>query len=320
MEKAVASKSMTARKLRDRFPAVKSLIRSWQLYVLLALPLLYLVVFRYVPMYGAQIAFKKFVITKGIWESEWVGLQHFIRFLNHPKFQEVLGNTIVLSLYQLAATFPLPIMLALGLNYVGSKWYKKTVQMVTYAPHFISVVVMSGIIIQFLSPSTGAVNNLLRLVGIEPINFLAKAEWFSSIYVWSDVWQNMGFACIIYLAALASIDPGLHEAAVVDGASKLRRLWHIDLPGILPIAIIILILNMGNILDLGFEKALLLQNNLNLRSSEIIDTYVYKIGLTSAVQNFDYAAAIGLFKNAIAMILLVSVNQAARRYGQSSLW
>ncbi|WP_082593718.1 ABC transporter permease [Paenibacillus sp. Soil766] len=298
----------------------KSLARCWQLYVLLALPLLYLIVFRYVPMYGAQIAFKKFVITKGIWDSQWIGFDHFVRFLNHPKFYEVLENTIGLSFYQLAATFPFPIALALALNYVKNEFFKKTVQMVTYAPHFISVVVMAGIITQFLAPRTGALNKLIVLLGFEPINFLAKPEFFKSIYVWSDIWQNIGFACIIYLAALAGIDPQQHEAAVMDGASKYRRMWHIDLPGIMPVAMIILILNMGHILDLGFEKALLLQNPLNLRSSEIIDTYVYKIGLTSTIPSFDYAAAIGLFKNVIALILLVSVNKLAKKLTQTSLW
>lgn len=305
---------------KRRYSLWKRVQKGWQLYLLLLLPVLYVFIFKYVPMYGAQIAFKNFNVVKGILGSEWAGFKHFIRFFQSYDFWKIMRNTIGLSVYQLAASFPFPIILALALNYVRSAMFKKTVQMVTYAPHFISVVVMSGIIIQFLHPRSGAINNILGLMGVETVNFLGRPEWFQSIYVWSDIWQNVGFACIIYLAALAGIDPSLHEAAVMDGATKLRRMWSIDLPGILPIAIILLILNMGNILDIGFEKVLLLQNPLNLQTSEIIDTYVYKVGLISQVPNFSYASAIGLFKNIINLILLVVVNQAARRTGQASLW
>ncbi|TBL78356.1 sugar ABC transporter permease [Paenibacillus thalictri] len=271
-------------------------------------------------MYGAQIAFRNFVANKGIWGSQWVGLSQFIRFFESYEFWNIMWNTIALSFYQLAAGFPFPILLALSLNYVMHEQFKKWVQMVTYAPHFISVVVMVGIIMQALDPRIGIVNVLLKAVGLDAVNWMGDADYFRSIYVWSGVWQNVGFSCIIYLAALAGIDPSLHEAAVVDGASKMRRMWHIDLPGILPIAVILLILDVGRMLEIGFEKSFLMQNPLNLSTSEIIDTYVYKVGLASNVVNFSYSSAIGLFKNFINLILLVVVNRIAKKLGQSSLW
>ncbi|MEK3723932.1 ABC transporter permease [Paenibacillus sp. FSL H8-0034] len=299
---------------------IRDMAKVWQLYVLMALPFAYIVIFKYVPMYGAQIAFKNFVATKGIWGSPWIGLDNFVRFFESYEFWTIMGNTIGLSFYQLAAGFPFPIILALSLNYVMHDKFKKMVQMVTYAPHFISVVVMVGIIFQVLDPRIGLVSELLKALGFGSVNLLGQAEYFKSIYVWSGVWQNVGFSCIIYLAALAGIDPALHEAAVVDGATKLRRVWHIDLPGIVPIAMILLILEVGRMLEIGFEKAFLMQNPLNLQASEIIDTYVYKVGLASTVVNFSYSSAIGLFKNVINLILLLTVNRLAKKMGQSSLW
>jgi len=299
---------------------IKDMLNGWQLYALFALPLLYIIIFKYVPMYGAQIAFKDFSPVKGITGSEWAGFKYFERFFNSYEFWRLLKNTIVISLYTLVASFPLPILLALSLNYVRNKTFKKTVQMVTYAPYFISVVVMVGLILQFLDPRVGLVNIILGWFGIDPINFMGEAGYFKSIYVLSHVWQNTGFGCIIYLAALASIDPALHEAAVMDGATKLRRVWHIDLPGIMPIAIILLILNTGQMLETGFEKIWLMQNPLNVRTSEVIDTYVYKTGLLSQAMNFSYATAIGLFKSVIGFLLLIIVNKAAKKAGQESLW
>jgi putative aldouronate transport system permease protein len=296
------------------------LLKGWQLYVLLILPLVYLAVFRYAPMYGAQIAFKNYSVTKGIMESPWIGFVNFSRFFNSYDFWRIITNTLLLSLYHLLATFPFPILLALGLNYIHHARFRKTLQLVTYAPHFISVVVMVGIILQFLSPRIGPFAAISEWMGFSMPNVMGDPAWFKSVYVWSDVWQHTGFSCIIFLAALAGIDPALHEAALMDGASKVKRMWHIDLPGIMPIAVIMLILNVGHIFDLGFEKVLLMQNPLNTRSSEIIDTYVYNVGLKSAVPNFSYASAIGLFKNVIAFILVMSVNQLSKKFGQSSLW
>ncbi|TVY08155.1 sugar ABC transporter permease [Paenibacillus cremeus] len=292
----------------------------WQLYLLILLPVLYLIVFKYVPMYGALIAFKNYVPTKGIWGSEWVGFKYFIRFFNSYDFIRVMKNTLVLSFYSLAAGFPFPILLALCLNFVQNQFFKKTVQMITYAPHFISVVVMVGIILQILDPRVGLVSTLLRAIGIEPANWIGDPAWFSHIFVWSGIWQNVGFSCIVYLAALAAIDPSLHEAAVVDGASKLRRMWHIDLPGIMPVATILLIMSTGHVLDIGFEKILLMQNPLNMSASEVIDTFVYKVGLASTAINYSYSSAIGLFKSVISLILLVLVNRFAKKVGQTSLW
>ncbi|NHN33979.1 ABC transporter permease [Paenibacillus agricola] len=299
---------------------LKDMAKVWQLYVLMALPFAYIIIFKYIPMYGAQIAFKNFIATKGIWGSPWIGFDNFTRFFDSYEFWNIMGNTIGLSFYQLAAGFPFPIILALSLNYIMHERFKKMVQMVTYAPHFISVVVMVGIIFQVLDPRIGIVSEMLRALGLGSINLMGQSEYFKSIYVWSGVWQNVGFSCIIYLAALAGIDPALHEAAVVDGATKVRRMWHIDLPGILPIAMILLILEVGRMLEIGFEKAFLMQNPLNLQASEIIDTFVYKVGLASTVVNFSYSSAIGLFKNIINLILLLAVNRLAKKMGQSSLW
>ncbi|MBZ9536695.1 sugar ABC transporter permease [Cytobacillus oceanisediminis] len=299
---------------------MKQMKKNWQLYVLFALPLIYLVVFKYYPMYGAQIAFKDFIPAKGIWGSEWVGFKHFERFFNSYQFWRLLKNTLGLAFYQMLVMFPVPILLALAINYVNKKYFKKTVQMVTYAPHFISVVVMVGILIQFLDPRMGLINKIIGLFGVDPINFMAKPELFKTIYVLSDVWQNAGWGCIIYLAALSAISPALHEAAVVDGASKFQRMWHIDIPGILPIATVLLVLSVGNMMEIGFEKVLLMQNPLNGRTSEVIDTYVYKVGLLSDGLNFSYAAAIGLFKSFINLTLIVLVNRFAKKIGQEGLW
>jgi multiple sugar transport system permease protein/putative aldouronate transport system permease protein len=290
--------------------------QSWQLYVLLALPMLYLLVFQYWPMYGAQIAFRNFNAIAGVTGSPWVGFQHFQRFISSYDFTRTLTNTLVISFYSLAIGFPFPIMLALGLNYVQRNWFKNTVQLVTYAPYFISTVVMAGIILQFLSPDAGLFNQILKQLGFAPINVMANPELFPHVYVWSGLWQTMGFSAIIYLATLSSVDPTLHEAAIVDGASKLQRMRYIDLPELMPVAIVLLVLSMGGILSTGFEKILLLQNPLNLRTSEVIDTYVYRVGLASTVPNYSYAAAIGLFKSIIGLILVLVVDRFAKRMGQ----
>ncbi|MEM7032852.1 MAG: ABC transporter permease subunit [Chloroflexota bacterium] len=303
-----------------RATVLQKLQQSWQLYALLLIPLVYLIVFKYVPMYGAQIAFRNFSPIKGLWESDWVGFTNFMRFFNSHLFWRIIWNTLALSVYALVAGFPFPIILALSLNQVRQQFFKKTVQMVTYAPHFISVVVMVGMLLQVLDPRVGIINLIIQSFGFEPINFMGKPGYFRSIYVWSHIWQHTGFGCIIYLAVLSTIDPALHEAAVVDGANKLQRMWYIDIPGIIPVAIVLLILNTGNMLDIGFEKVLLMQNPLNMSTSEVIDTYVYRVGLASQVLNFSYATAIGLFKSVINLILLVAINTFARRTVQQSLW
>ena len=298
----------------------KAIRRNWQLYAMLALPVLYVLVFKYWPMYGVQIAFRNFNVVDGITGSPWVGLANFERFVSSYNFWQIIQNTLILSVYSLVAGFPFPILLALALNYVGRAWFRRTVQMVGYAPFFISTVVMVGIIFVLLDPRFGLVNQLLGLVGIGPVDFMGNAAYFRHIYVWSGVWQYVGFSCIIYLAALTSVDPTLHEAAIIDGATKLQRIRDIDLPTIMPVAIVLLILEMGAILSIGFEKVLLLQNPINLPVSEVIDTYVYHVGLAAQLPQFSYAAAIGLFQSVIAFVLIVVVNQIAKRLGDASLW
>ena len=298
----------------------KRVVRSWQLYLLFLLPLLFILVFHYGPMYGAQIAFKDFRVNKGIMGSPWVGFKHFTRFLQSYQFVRLLGNTLGISVYSLLAGFPFPIILALSLNTVRYTGFKKTVQMVTYAPHFISTVVMVGIILQVLAPRNGLMNQFIMAFGGESIDILSRPEFFKSIYVWSGVWQSAGYSAIIYLAALSSIDPGLHEAAIMDGATVFQRILHIDFPGILPTAVILLIMNTGHILNVGFEKIFLMQNPLNIRTSEVISTYVYKIGLASPTTNYSYPAAIGLFSSAVGLALLLIVNKMASKLGETSLW
>lgn len=297
---------------------LKRISRAWQLYVLLAPALIYIGVFKYWPMYGVQIAFKNYNPADGFTDSPWVGLTHFIRFVNSYQFGQVLGNTLWIAVLGLLVAFPIPIVLALLVNQLQSERFKKFTQTVLYSPAFISTVVVVGIMFVVLSPRSGLVNNAIQLAGGEPVFFMGSAEWFRPIYVISDVWQNAGFSMIVYLAALAAIDPALHDAAKVDGASKLQRIRHIDLPGIMPVVTILFILAIGNLLNVGFEKALLMQTPLNLSSSEIIQTYVYHAGLQQA--QFSYSAAIGLFNSVLNLALLLFFNTVARRANQATLW
>ncbi|NLC67325.1 MAG: sugar ABC transporter permease [Clostridiaceae bacterium] len=297
---------------------LKRILKSYQLYILLIPTLLYIIIFHYGPMYGVLIAFKDFKAHLGIMGSPWAGFKHFERFFRSPRFWELIRNTLSISLYSLAAGFPIPIIFALGMNSLNSQKFKKILQTVTYAPHFISTVVIVGMMSVFLSPTTGIVNSFIKKLGGEPIFFMSKPELFSSLYVWSGVWQNMGWSSIIYLAALSSIDPGLHEAAIIDGASKIKRIQHIDIPGILSTVIILLIMNAGRIMSVGFEKVFLIQNPLNTSTSEVIATYVYKRGLIDA--QYSFSTAVGLFNSIVNMILLVIVNQISRRIGETSLW
>jgi putative aldouronate transport system permease protein len=294
--------------------------RRWQLYALLLLPLAYIIVFSYIPMLGAQIAFRDYTTAGGIWNSPWIGFENFERFFNSYQFSRLIINTITLGLYSLLVGFPIPIILALSLHQVRSIWFKKTLQLATYAPHFISTVVMVGLILQMLNPRFGILAQITNALGFEPVSAMSRPDLYQSIYVWSDIWQHMGFAAVIYLAALTTIDPALHEAAVVDGASKLRRIWHIDIPGIMPVATMLFILNIGNFINIGFEKVLLLQNPINTSVSEILDTYIYRVGLASPTLDFSYATAIGLFKGILALMMVVVANYSVKRMGQESLW
>jgi putative aldouronate transport system permease protein len=269
-------------------------------------------------MYGVQIAFKNFIPSKGFLGSAWVGFDHFERFFNSYYFWDLLVNTLTISFYELAIGFPLPIILALAFNEIRNGAFKKTVQTITYAPHFISVVVMAGMVITFLTPSTGIIVQIIEALGMEPAAFLTDPRWFKTMYVISGVWQSTGWGTIIYLAALAGVDPQLHEAAIVDGASRFKRLLHINLPTIVPTITILLILNMGNILGVGYEKVLLLQNSLNMEASDVISTFVYRTGLVSA--QYSFSTAVGLFNSVINALMLITVNQIAKRTSATSLW
>ena len=315
------AQTVAARSVRRRRARLPSRIRgNWQLYLILAVPVAFFVIFHYLPMYGAQIAFREFIAIKGVWGSPWVGFDQFVKFFRSYQFARVVGNTVGIAVYTLAAGFPIPIILALLINNSEAPRFKKSAQMITYAPHFISTVVMVGLLVQFLSPRYGAVNALIKALGFEAIHFMGESSLFKSVYVWSGVWQEAGWGTIIFLAALASIDPTLHEAAIVDGASKLQRTWRIDVPGILPTAVVLLILRMGQLMNVGFEKVILMQNPLNLQSSEIIQTFVYKIGIESNLPAYSYSSAIGLFNSVINFALIVTVNEIAKRLSNTSLW
>ncbi|MEF3307004.1 ABC transporter permease [Paenibacillus sp. GYB003] len=296
----------------------KSVRKNWELYLFVLPTMAYFIVFHYVPMYGVQIAFRDYSPSQGIWSSPWVGLDHLQRFFDSYYFWTLIKNTIGISLYELIVGFPVPIVLALALNELRNGAFKKWVQTVTYAPHFISVVVMAGMIIAFTSPGTGLINLAIKAFGGEPIPFLTEPGWFKTVFVLSGVWQSMGWGTIIYLAALAGVDPQQHEAAMIDGATRLQRVWHINLPSIVPTMVILLILNVGSFMSVGFEKVFLLQNPLNLESSDVISTYVYRSGLVQG--QFSFSAAIGLFNSVINFILLVAVNRIARRVNETSLW
>lgn len=294
--------------------------RNWQLYVLLALPLLWLVVFRYAPMYGAQIAFRDYSPAFGIEGSPWVGLANFERFFNSYYFKPVIVNTLVISFYSLLAGFPIPIILALSVNQVKMRLFRNSVQMITYAPHFISTVVIVGMLFQFLHPRVGFTASLANMLGMAPPNAMGDPAAFAHIFVWSGIWQEMGFGAIIYLAVLSTIDPALHEAAVVDGASRLQRIRYIDIPGLMPTAMVLLVLSTGRVLEVAFEKVYLMQSPLNLGVAEVINTYVYRVGLLSPILDFSYSTAIGLLKGIVGLLLLIAVNYAARRMTNNGLW
>ncbi|MGI6172968.1 MAG: ABC transporter permease [Christensenellales bacterium] len=291
---------------------------NWQLYLMLLLPILYIIIFAYVPMGGAVVAFKDYRIKKGILQSPWVGLQHFRNFFNTPDFGLLLSNTIILSLYSLVVSFPFPILLALTINECSSRAYRKTVQMITYAPYFISTVVLVGMMSNFFSLRTGFVNSVAKLLNAEQINYMGVSSMFRSMYVWSGVWQSAGYGAVIYIAALGSVDYSLVEAAQIDGANRIQRVIHIDIPTILPTIVIQLILAIGGIMGIGFEKVYLMQNPVNLDVSEIIATFVYKRGL--AKFQYSYASAVGLFNSVVNLILIVLANTFASKIGSTSLF
>jgi len=292
--------------------------KRWQLYIMLLIPTIFVLVFSYLPMGGIAIAFREFSFRKGIFGGEFVGLKYFKLFLGSPDFELVLKNTIILSLYSLVASFPVPIILALALHIIGVNWYKKFMQTLTYVPYFISTVVMVGIIMRVFDLNTGFINNFFDLLGFERFNFLGKGKLFRHIYVWSGIWQSAGYSAILYIATLGNVDQSLIEATQVDGANLLQRIFVVELPTLKPIVTIQLILALGGIMSVGFDKAFLLQNSLNLQYSELISTLVYKRGMTGA--QYSYATAVGLFNSVINFILLIVTNQASKRFGETSLF
>ena len=295
--------------------------RQWQLYLFLLIPVVLVVVFAYIPMYGVTLAFKDYRPKLGILGSPWTsqnGMKYFLQFFNSPNFGMLLKNTLILSLYSLVAGFPAPIILALCLNEVRQKWFKKSVQMVTYAPYFISTVVLVGMLIRLTNARTGFISMIIQFFGGAPTDLMSIPGLFRTLYVFSGIWQGMGYSAIIYIAALSNADPSLYEAAVIDGASRLQKIIHIDIPTIMPTITLLLIMSVGNIMSVGAEKVYLMQNNLNQINSEIISTYVYKIGLISG--QFSLSTAVGVFNSVVNFVLLFLVNKIAQKIGETRLW
>ncbi|WP_244364747.1 ABC transporter permease [Paenibacillus cellulositrophicus] len=291
--------------------------RNWGLYVLLLPAAILLLLFSYKPMYGVLIAFKDYSPALGIVGSPWAGMKYFEKFFHSYQFNVTIKNTLIISLYSIV-TFPIPIVLALMVNQMRANRFKRFFQTVTYMPHFISTVVMVGLMLILLSPGSGLIGSIYRLFGAEAPNIMGSAGMFSSVYVWSDVWQHAGWDSIIYIAALSAVDPSLYEAATVDGASRWQKIRYIDIPMLIPTAVTLFILRMGGLLGVGFEKAYLMQNNLNISSSEVISTYVYKIGLLSS--QYSFSSAINLFNTLINFVLLILVNQISKKLSSNSLW
>ncbi len=305
----------------DQLPFIprarRELVRNRYLYIMLIPVIAFYIVFHYAPMYGLVIAFKDFIPTMGMWRSPWVGFKHFESFFKGVYAWRLIRNVLLINIYNLVFQFPAPIILALLLNDVYHRGYKRIVQTITYLPHFVSVVIIVGLMMDFLSRE-GVVNRLLTLVIAEPIPFFTDPRWFRTLYVSSNIWQTTGWSSIIYLAALTSINPELYEAASADGAGRWRQMWHISLPGLLPTTVILFIMRMGRMMTVGFEKILLMYNALTYETADVISTFVYRRGLI--MSDFSYSTAVGLINALINFSLLVAVNRLARRVGETSLW
>ena len=297
----------------------KNILKHWQLYVIMIPAILFYIFFMYKPMWGLQIAFKDFKIFAGIDKSPWVGLKHFSTFLNSPYFARNLKNTLLINFYGLLFGFPIPILLALMLNEVKNLYFKKTIQTLTYLPHFISIVVIAGIVVNFLSPTNGLVNILIEKLGGEKVHFLIKKEYFRTIFITMNIWKEAGFNAIVYLAALSGIDPNLYEAAYVDGANKFKRIWHVTIPGIMPTIVVLLVLKIGGMLSVGYEAIILLYQPATFETADVISTYVYRMGLGDNAQ-YSYAAAVGLFNAVVSVILVVFANKVSKKLSGTSLW
>ncbi|WP_099204533.1 ABC transporter permease [Scatolibacter rhodanostii] len=301
-----------------KMPFGRYIKNNYDLYIMLLPALAFIIIFAYLPMYGVLMAFQDFNPAQGIAGSPWVGLKHFERFFSIYTAKQIIVNTIVLSLYSIIVSFPFPIILALMLNYSVSKRFGKMVQTVTYIPYFISITVLIGMMNIFFSPNYGIVNTVISALGGTTQTFMSDSSWFRHLYVWSGVWQNMGYSAIVYIAALSSVDPTLYEAATLDGASKLQRMRYIDIPTIMPTCVIMLLLSLGSIMGVGFEKVYLMQNDRNSAISEVISTYVYKVGLLDG--RYSFSSAVNLFNSIINFTLLIFVNKVSKKISDISLW
>ncbi len=312
VQRPTAPKGNTFRSLLRRMS------RQWQLYVFLLVPVALVIIFSYIPMYGVTLAFKTYRAKLGILGSPWAGMKYFNQFFNSPNFSMLLRNTLTLSFYSLIFSFPAPIILALCLNEIRQKWFKKTVQLVTYAPFFISTVVLVGMLIRLTNVRSGFIPQIMQFLGMKPVDLMSIPSMFRPLYVLSGIWQGMGYSAVIYIAALSNADPALYEAAIIDGASRMQKIIHIDIPTIMPTITLLLIMSVGNIMSIGAEKVYLMQNDLNQVQSEIISTYVYKIGLISG--QFSLSTAVGVFNSVINFLLLFIVNKIAQKVSDTSLW
>ncbi|MBW4085599.1 sugar ABC transporter permease [Paenibacillus sp. S150] len=300
---------------RKRFQYLRS---HWDLYLIMLPGVLYFIIYKYVPMWGTVIAFQDYSVFRGIWGSEWVGLAHFREMFMNEDFYIIFRNTLLISIYKLLWGFPGPIILAIMLNEIRSMLYKRSIQTLVYLPHFLSWIIMGGILINVLSPSTGIVNKMLDALGIEPIFFLTSTDWFRTVIVASDIWKEVGWGAIVYLAAIAGIDPQLYEAAIMDGANKWKQIIHITLPAMMGVIVILFLLRLGHVLDVGFEQILVLYNSLVYEVADVIETYVYRVGIQQA--KFSFTTAVGLFKAVIGLILVTLANKGAKKLGQEGIW
>lgn len=310
-----AGQEWTLKPEKRRFRAIRS---YWDLYLIMLPGILYFVVYKYFPMWGVVIAFQNYSVFSGIWGSEWVGWLHFKNMFLADDFYTIFRNTLLISIYKLIWGFPGPIILAIMLNEIRHMFYKRSIQTLVYLPHFLSWIILGGIMVNVLSPSSGIVNKLIEMLGFEPIFFLTNEDWFRSIIVVSDIWKEVGWGAIIYLAAIAGIDPQLYEAAIVDGAGKWKQILHITLPSMMGVIVILFLLRLGHVLDVGFEQIFVLYNSMVFEVGDVIETYVYRVGIQQA--KFSFTTAVGLFKAVIGLILVILANKGAKKLGQEGIW
>jgi len=315
-----ANAQVPARGHRGKGASLGFMLKKHKTLYLLMLPgILYYILFKYVPMYGLIIAFQNFSIGRGILGSKFVGLQHFIDFfVNTPDAWKLIRNTVMLNVYDLLFRFPAPIILALLFHEIRSRKFKRFVQSVSYLPHFLSTVVIAGIMVTFLSQQTGIINHLLSWLGFERTLFLGQPEWFRTIYVGSEIWQTVGWGTILYLAAIAGVDPTLYEAAKIDGANRFQQMRHVTLVGMIPVMIILFVLTLGHFMEIGFQKIILLYNPMTYETADVLNTFIYRRGILSA--DFSFATAVGLFQSVIGFVLVVAANRVVKKFSDTSLW